>query len=260
MNTLLDALGGALGDAQQLDAIPEFVGGGEVGKGDRLDALDRNGRGVDLGAEGERSENGDLVGGVEAADVESRVGLGVAELLRFGEASLERQTLRLHPRQDVVAGAVKYARHAAHGIASHAFAQGLDDRNAASDRRLESERRAARFAERSQFEAVGGDHRLVGGHHRQAARQRGARRRIGRPVRAADRFDEHIDLAGGGERRRIVEEGGLLQAGAAFAPAERADRDDGDVAPRARRQVVSPPLHKARQSPADGAYAREADP
>ena len=117
-----------------------------------------------------------------------------------------------------------------------------------------------RFGERSQFEAVGGDHRLVGGHHRQTARQRRARGGIGRPVRAADRFDEHVDIAGRGERRRIVVERSLLQAEAAFAPAEGADRDDGDVASRARGQVVSPPLQKARQGPADGAHAREADP
>ena len=90
--------------------------------------------------------------------------------------------------------------------------------------------------------------------------KRRARRGVGRPVRAADHFDEHVDFAGRGERRRIVEERRLLQAGAAFAPAEGADRDDGDVASRARGQVVSPPLHEARQGPADGAHAREADP
>jgi hypothetical protein len=93
-----------------------------------------------------------------------------------------------------------------------------------------------------------------------AARQRRARGGVGRPVRAADRFDEHVDLAGRGERGRVVVKGSLLQAGAAFAPIEGADRDDGDIASRARGEIVSPPLHKARQSPADGAHAREADP
>jgi hypothetical protein len=52
----------------------------------------------------------------------------------------------------------------------------------------------------------------------------------------------------------------LLQAGAAFAAIEGADRDDGDIAPRARGEIVSPPLHKARQRASDGAHARQADP
>ncbi len=91
MHALLDAMRRALGDAEQLDAEAELVGRGEIGERDRLDALDRHGRGVDLRAEGERGEDGELMGGVEAADVEGRVGLGVAEPLRLGEADVERQ-------------------------------------------------------------------------------------------------------------------------------------------------------------------------
>ena len=107
---------------------------------------------------------------------------------------------------------------------------------------------------------MGGDHRLVGGHRRQAVRQRRARRGVSRPVRAADRFDKHVDLAGCSERRRIVVKRSLLHAGAAFAPTQSADRDDGDVASRARGQIVSPPLQKTGQGPANGAHARETDP
>ena len=107
MHALLDAVLGALGDAEQFDAEAEFVGGGEIGERNRLDALDRNRRGVDARAEGERGENRELVSGVETADVECRVGLGVAELLRLGEADLERQPLGLHARENVIAGAVE---------------------------------------------------------------------------------------------------------------------------------------------------------
>ena len=110
-----------------------------------FDALDRHGRGVDLRAEGERGEDGELVGGVEAADVEGRIGLGVAEPLRVGEADVERQGLRLHPRQNVVAGAVENARDAADRVARQALAQRLDHRNAAPDRRLVKERRVMRL-------------------------------------------------------------------------------------------------------------------
>ena len=92
-------LRGALGDAEQLDAIAEFVGRGEIGERDRLDAFDRNRVGVDLGAEGQRSENRHLVRGVEAADVEGRIGLGVAELLRSArQASNASPSLSIRDR------------------------------------------------------------------------------------------------------------------------------------------------------------------
>jgi hypothetical protein len=78
MHALLDPARGALGDPEQLDAVAEFGGGGEVGQADRLDAFDMDRLGVDFRAEGERGEDRKLVRGVEAADVEGRVGLGVA--------------------------------------------------------------------------------------------------------------------------------------------------------------------------------------
>ena len=60
--------------------------------GDRLDALDVDLVEGDLRAEGERGQQRQLVGGVEAADVEARVGLGVALGLRLlqhlGEGAL----------------------------------------------------------------------------------------------------------------------------------------------------------------------------
>ena len=79
----------------------------------RLDALD-----VDLverhaRAERQAGQQGELVGGVEAADVEGRVGLGVALGLRLREHVGERAMLLLHLRQDVVAGAVEDAVDAA---------------------------------------------------------------------------------------------------------------------------------------------------
>ena len=143
MHALLDAARGALGDPQQLDAIAQFVGRGEIGEADRLDAFDMDRLGVDPRAERQRSQNGELVRGVVAANVEGRVRLGVAEPLGVGETCLERQPVGLHPRENVVAGAVENAIDAPHCIAGERLAQGLDDRNAAADRRLEGERDAA---------------------------------------------------------------------------------------------------------------------
>ena len=62
------------------------------------DALDVDRVRVDLGAEGERGQDRELVGRVEAVDVEGRIGLGVAELLRgreaIGEASSPPLSMR----------------------------------------------------------------------------------------------------------------------------------------------------------------------
>ena len=87
MHALLDARRGALGDAEQLDPVAEFGRHLEIERRDRRDAFDVNGLRVDLRAEGEAREDGELVGGVEAADVEGRIGLRVAEPLRIRQAA-----------------------------------------------------------------------------------------------------------------------------------------------------------------------------
>ena len=162
--------------------------------------------GIDARAEGERGEDGELVRGVEAADVEGRIGLGVAEPLRLGEADFERQSVGLHAREDVVAGAVQDAADAPHRVAGQALAQRLDDGNAAADRRLERQRCAAALGEPRQFEPMRGEHRLVGGDDGQAARQGRHDGLVSDPVRAADQFDEHVDFAVGRQFARIGEE------------------------------------------------------
>ena len=154
MHALLDAVVGARGDAEQLYAKTEFVGGGEVGERDRLDAFDADRIGVEPRAERQRRQDRQLVRGVEAADVEGRIGLGVAQPLRLLQAEVERQPLGLHLRQDVVAGAVEDAADARDAVARKRLAQGLDDGNAAADRGLEGERRAVALGEFGQFLAV----------------------------------------------------------------------------------------------------------
>ena len=61
------------------------------------------------------------MGGVEALDVESRVGFGIAQALRVLQAFLEGQAFELHAREDVIAGAVENAvealdRHCPEGL------------------------------------------------------------------------------------------------------------------------------------------------
>ena len=146
MHALLDAGFGALRDAEQLHPVAEFIGGFEIGERDLFDPLDMHRLGIDLGAEGEAGQDRDLVRGIEAADVEGRIGLRIAEPLRLLQAGGERQALVEHAGEDVVAGAVEDAVDARDAAAAQPLAQRLDDRNAAGDRRLERERGVLRFS------------------------------------------------------------------------------------------------------------------
>jgi hypothetical protein len=94
---------------------------------------------VDRGVEGERGEDRALGGGVVAADVGGRVGLGVAERLRLGEHVGVGGALLGHPGEDVVGGAVEDADHPRDPVAGERLLQRLDDRDRAGDRGLVGE-------------------------------------------------------------------------------------------------------------------------
>ena len=117
MHALLDALLGAHGDAEQLDPVAELVGGIEILGRDRGNAFDKHRVGIDAGAEREARHDGELLRGVEALDVEGRIGLRIAEALRVLEALGEGQLLLLHAGEDVVAGAVEDAVDARERVA-----------------------------------------------------------------------------------------------------------------------------------------------
>ena len=72
-------------------------------------------------AEGEARQQCQLVGGVEAADVEGGIGFGVALGLGFLEDVAERAMLFQHLREDVIAGAVEDAVDAADLIGGQAL-------------------------------------------------------------------------------------------------------------------------------------------
>ena len=219
-----------------------------------LDALDRDRRGVDLGAEGERRENGELVGRVEAADVESGIRLGVAEPLRLGETDVERQVVGLHPGKDVVAGTVEDAGNAPDRVADQALAQRLDDRDAAADSRLEKELPRVRLGQRRQPQPVRGEHRLVGGDHREAPRQSRLDRLECDAIGPADQLDEHVDSGGGGHRRRILEEARATEIEAALALMARAVGGKNALAAGPRGQSALP-LQKLDEASSNHAEA-----
>ena len=242
MDALLDAMDGAFRDAEQLDPETEFVSGGEIGERDQFDALDRDRRRVDLGAEGERSEDREFMRRVKTADVEGRIRFRIAEPLRLGQADLEGQAFGLHPRQNIVAGAVENARDALDRVSGQALAQGLDDRNAAADRRLVIERRLMRFGQAREPEPVRGEHRLVGGDHRQAARERSLDGLEGDPVRSADQFDKNVDIGGSGHFGGVSEERRPAEIDRAFASVARAIGGEQALAARSRDELRPPPL------------------
>ena len=247
-------------DAEQLHAIAEFVGGGKIGRRNRGNAFDIDRALVDLGAEGEARQDRELLRGVVALDVESRIGLGIAEPLRFLQTLGERHLVLLHPGQDVVAGAVEDAVDALERVAGQPFAQGLHDRNGAADRGLEIKRDVMLFRERGELDAVLGEQRLVGGDHRFARRQRRLDRALGRIAGAADQFDEHVDVGRARQRHRIGEPFHLLEIDAAIlGPRARADRDDLDRAPATRGERLALARHLGDQGGADRAQSGDTD-
>ncbi len=148
--------------------------------------------------------------GIEAADVEGRIGLGIAEPLRFLQAIGEGQPLLMHAGEDVIAGAVEDAVNPADPAAAQSLAQRLDDGNAAGNRRLEIKCRAVLLRQLGKRDAVPGEQSLVGGHDRTSHGERGLDRAFRRIALPAHQFDKDIDVGIAGQRQRI---GDLAHAG-----------------------------------------------
>ncbi|MGC4011524.1 MAG: hypothetical protein QM805_22515 [Pseudomonas sp.] len=129
----------AADDAEQLDPVAEIAGAADVLERHLADALDERVVLVDPFAVGEEGEYDGLVEGVDAVEVERLVGLDVAELARVLEDRLVRQAVLLHAGEDVVGRAVDDAADELEAVGDEAFADGLDDGDAAGDGGLEEE-------------------------------------------------------------------------------------------------------------------------
>ncbi len=253
-----DPLGRLQRARHQLDAIAEVLGQADVDRLDRRDPLDLGGGVGRCAAERQRGQDGDLVRGVEAADVHGRVGLGVAKPLGFRQHVGERPAGRLHLGQDVVAGAVEDAGHRLDLVADHGLAQHLHRRRPAHHRGLEQQGRAGRLGQSRELCAVLGDQRLVGGDDRLAGFQRGLDRDLGRAVRAADQLDEDVVVRGRGQGDGVVEPG---QVGDVHRPraAARPGRDAGHDRLAAHGRKAWAFADQVQQAAADGAEAGDAD-
>ena len=205
VHALLDALVAGNGNAQQLDLVTHLGGIADIVKGDRLDAFDVDGLEVHFRAKGQRGQHRQLVRGIETADVEGRVSLGIAQRLRLLQHVAEGPALVGHLGEDVVAGAVENAEQLAGAVARQPLADGLDDRNAARHRGLEIQRHAVHFGQPREARTMMRQQRLVGGDDMLSGVQGGFNRRLGRVALAAHQFDEDIDIGCRGELHRIVE-------------------------------------------------------
>ena len=133
--------------------------------------------------------------GVDALDVEGRIGLGVAHALRLGQHRGEGQPLVAHLRQDEVGGAVDDAGDPLDAVGRQAFAQRLDDGDAAADRGLEGDHHALLLRGGEDVVAVLGEQRLVGGDHVLAVGDR-LQHQVLRDAGAADQLDHDVDVRG----------------------------------------------------------------
>ena len=258
MHAQFDPLRRAPGDAQQLDAVAQLLGVADVFARQLGDAFGIGLVELHRNAEGDRRHDGELVRGVDAFDVEGRVGLGIAQLLRLLERGIERQPLVAHLRQDEVGGAVDDAGDPFDAVGGQAFAQRLDDRDAAGDRRLERDHHALLLRRGEDLGAVRGQQRLVGGDDVLAVGD-GLQHQLFRDRIAADQLDHDVDVRirynfiriGGDSHPFPRELARLLQVAIG-------DHANDDAAAGAARDFFLVAFEHGKRAAADGADAEQA--
>ena len=212
-------------------------------------------------AEGDRRHDRELVRGVDALDVEGRVGLGVAARLRLGEHLRERRAPGAHLGKNEVRRAVDDAGDPLDAVGGEAFAQRLDDRDAAGDRRLEADHHALRVRGGEDLGAVVREQRLVGGDDVLAVGDR-VEHELSRRLDAADQLADDVDVGMAHDHGRVV---GQVDAGdaprglARAVERPRGDPADDDRPAGAALDLLLVPAQHVPGAAADGAEAEQAD-
>jgi hypothetical protein len=226
---------------------------------DAADALDWHAANRHARAEREHRQHHQLVRGVVAVDVERRLGLGVAQLLRLGERGLEGRALEAHATEDVIAGAIDDAAQRDHPVAGQRLAQRAHDGDAAAHRALEGQVGAARDGPIDELRPVQREQHLVGGHHAPALIER-ALDIAARRVHAAHHLDEQVnrwiieqDLRVGGEQRALE-----LRHALALGRADQHARNR-QLRAHARGEVARILMQQLHDAAADGAAAEQPD-
>ena len=231
---------------------------GDVRGRDAGDALVVDVAEHDPRAEGDRGEDRHLCGRIGAANVLGRIGLGVAQALRFSErACIVGATL--HRAQHEVGGAVDDAQHAPHVRHDQRLAQHLDHGDGRAHRRLEAQLDACRLRRAEQVSAPLREQLLVGGHDGLARREQVAQV-AGRRVESAHHLGDDLD-------RRVVADLGEVggEDRAVGQPAARPLRvaherlDDAQPVTGGTLDVVGILGQQPVHGRADGAVAEQGD-
>ncbi|OQC12598.1 MAG: hypothetical protein BWX79_01137 [Alphaproteobacteria bacterium ADurb.Bin100] len=258
MHAQLDTARGALGDAQQLDAVAQLFGVPDVGGTEFGNAFDIGL--VKLHGDAKRDGRHDrgFMGGVHAFDVKRGVGLGIAQALGFLEHHVKVQPLVAHLGQDEVGGAVDDARDPLDAVGRQALAQRLDDRDAAGDRRLEGHHHALGGSGRKNLGAMHRQQSFVGGDHMLARRDGLQHQRLGDAV-AADELDHDVDFGIGNDRPCVVHHGDVrADDGPRPRHIQIGHHGDLDAAAGAALDLLLVAFEHVERAAAHGAYAQQA--
>ena len=129
---------------------------------------------------------------IDAFDIERRVGLGVAELLRLGKHGREREPARAHLGKDEVGRAVDDAGNPLDAVGREPFADRLDDRDAPGHGSLEGHHHAPCAGRGEDFAAMFGQQRLVRRHHVLSLGNR-LKHKLARERVPTDEFDHDVN-------------------------------------------------------------------
>src|SRR5450830_634811 len=188
-----DTGGGAPGHAQVLDAVAQGFGVVDVGGGQLGDAFGVGLVELQRDTESNGRQDRQLVRGIDAFDVEGRIGFGVTQGLGFGQHVFEGTTLLAHFGEDEVTGAVDDAGNPVDAVGRKAFANRLDHRDTAGHGGFERNDHALLAGLGEDFVTVHGDQRLVRGDHVLAVLDGAEHQLAGNGV-AAHQLDDDIDF------------------------------------------------------------------
>ena len=137
MNSQLDTLGCTLSNPQQLDPVSQLLCITDILTGEFSDAL-----GIDLvelhrNTKSDRGHDGEFMGSIDTLDIECRVGLRIAQLLRLIQNRIKCQSLVPHLRQNKVTGSIDDSSNPLDTVSGQTFPQRLDDRDPTRHRSLE---------------------------------------------------------------------------------------------------------------------------
>src|SRR5690606_8517160 len=257
MHTQLDTCFGASRHTQVLDAITQRLGVIHIRRGQLRNAF---GVGlVELQRNTERNgrKDGQFVCGIDAFDVEGRIGLGITQLLGFLEHVLKGATLLAHLGEDEVASAVDDAGQPVDTVARQAFTDCLDYRNAACNRGLEGDDDALFTGPGEDFVTVHGDQRLVCGDHVLTVLD-GLEHQLQRQGIATDQLDDNIDIGVADNGENVVGNGDATGVTTWVWLSSR-DRHDFDTTPDATGNFLGIALQHIEGSATDGTQPTDAN-